>query len=400
MKPGTALEDFAMERLQSTWENRVDWNVSESGVHPLRVEELVDDPAAVAALMSQSLGYPQTNGTIELRRAIAAMYPGATPDHVEVTNGGSEANCLALMHLVEPGDEVVMMTPNYMQVRGLSRWLGATVKAWPLVPGAHRWHVDLESLSALVGNRTKAILICNPNNPTGARIAPAEVDGICRVAARVGAWVVSDEIYRGAELDGVETATVWGRAERALVTSGLSKAYGLPGLRIGWVAGPPAVVDTLWGIHDYTSIAPGAINDRLARIALAPARREQLLARTRGILRAELSDPARLAGAARAAPIPRRSGGGSHRLHPLSPRDQLDALHRAPARRAQRARGPGRSLRDGRLPAHWFRNRRVTPFEQPRADRLAARHDPIRRLRCSLISPWSASVTSGGALPG
>ena len=83
--------------------------------------------------MSQPLGYPQTNGTVELRSAIAAMYPGATPDHVEVTNGGSEANLLALMHLVEPGDDVVMMTPNYMQVGGLARWLGATVKAWPLI---------------------------------------------------------------------------------------------------------------------------------------------------------------------------------------------------------------------------------------------------------------------------
>ena len=278
------LEDFAMERLQSTWEHRVEWNVSESGVHPLRVDELVADPASVAALMSQALGYPQTNGTVELRSAIAAMYPGATPDHVEVTNGGSEANCLALMHLVEPGDEVVMMTPNYMQVRGLSRWLGATVKAWPLVPASDRWRVDLASLASLVGNRTKAILICNPNNPTGARQSAAEIDGICRIAERVGAWVLSDEIYRGAELDGVETATVWSRTERALVTSGLSKAYGLPGLRIGWVTGPPEVVEALWGIHDYTTIAPGAINDRLARIALAPARRGQLLARTRGIL--------------------------------------------------------------------------------------------------------------------
>jgi aspartate/methionine/tyrosine aminotransferase len=286
MKPGIKLEAFAMERLQSTWENRVEWNVSESGVQPLRVEELVDDPASLAALMSQALGYPQTNGTVELRSAIAAMYPGATPDHVEVTNGGSEANCLALMHLVEPGDQVVMMTPNYMQVRGLARWLGATVKAWPLIPGSGRWRADLESLSALVGNRTKAVLICNPNNPTGARLTAAEVDEICRIAARVGAWVLSDEIYRGAELDGVETATVWGRAERALVTSGLSKAYGLPGLRIGWVTGPPEVVDALWGIHDYTSIAPGAINDQLARMALAPARRDQLLGRTRGILRA------------------------------------------------------------------------------------------------------------------
>jgi aspartate/methionine/tyrosine aminotransferase len=286
--PRAQLEVFAMERLQSVWENRVEWNVSESGVHPLRVEELVDDPAALAALMSQPLGYPQTNGTVELRSAIAAMYPGATPDHVEVTNGGSEANLLALMHLVGPGDDVVMMTPNYMQVGAVARWLGATVKAWPLVfdSGLDRWRTDLESLSALVGNRTKAILICNPNNPTGARFPAAEIDEICHIAGRAGAWVLSDEIYRGAELDGVETATVWGRAERALVTSGLSKAYGLPGLRIGWVTGPSAIVEALWGIHDYTSIAPGAINDRLARIALAPARREQLLVRTRSILRA------------------------------------------------------------------------------------------------------------------
>ena len=284
--PRPKLELFAMERLQSTWENRVEWNVSESGVHPLRVEELVDDADAFAALMSQALGYPQTNGTVELRSAIAAMYPGATPDNVEVTNGGSEANLLALMHLVEPGDDVVMMTPNYMQVAGLSRWLGATVNAWPLVPDSHRWRVDLDSLSALVGNRTKAILICNPNNPTGARLTPAEVDGICQIASRTGTWILSDEIYRGAELDGVETATVWGRTERAIVTSGLSKAYGLPGLRIGWVTGPPEVVEALWGFHDYTSIAPGAINDRLARVALAPARRVQLLARTRSILSA------------------------------------------------------------------------------------------------------------------
>jgi aspartate/methionine/tyrosine aminotransferase len=280
------LEAFAMERLQSTWENRVDWNVSESGVHPLRVEELVDDPESHAALMALALGYPQTNGTVDLRRAIAALYPGATPDHVEVTNGGSEANCLALLHLVEPGDEVVMMTPNYMQVRGLARGLGATLREWPLVQDARRWRTDTDSLAALVGSRTRAVLICNPNNPTGARLTAAELDDICRIAARVGAWVLSDEIYRGAELDGVETATVWGRSERAIVTSGLSKAYGLPGLRIGWVAGPQAVVETLWGIHDYTSIAPGAINDRLARLALAPARRAQLLARTRGILRA------------------------------------------------------------------------------------------------------------------
>src|SRR5262252_2960470 len=124
------LEPFALERFQSIWENRVAWNVAESGVHPLRVSELADTDAFRAAVLEQDLGYPQTNGTAPLREAIAAMYAGATIDHVQVTNGGSEANCVLLMRLVEPGDEIVFMSPNYMQVAGLARTLGATVKPW------------------------------------------------------------------------------------------------------------------------------------------------------------------------------------------------------------------------------------------------------------------------------
>lgn len=282
------LEPFEMERLQSIWENRVAWNLSESGVHPLRVEEVADTPEEMAAVLRQELGYTQTNGTPELRASIASMYPGATPDHVEVTNGGSEANYIVLLHLLEAGDEVVMMAPNYMQAPGLVRGLGAVLRSWALTGGEQegRWRPDMPALASLVTSRTKVVFICNPNNPTGARMTGAELDEICAAAARVGAWVVSDEIYRGAELDGVETPTAWGRYDRVIVTSGLSKAYGLPGLRIGWAVGPPDVAATLWGLHDYTSIAPGAVNDRLARMALAPARRQRLLARTRGIVRA------------------------------------------------------------------------------------------------------------------
>ena len=278
------LEPFAMERLQSTWENRVAWNLSESGVHPLRLEELAVSDGDRAALFGQELGYSQTNGTPELRAAIASMYAGAGPDHVEVTNGGSEANCIALWHLVERGDEIVLMMPNYMQLRGLARALGAIVREWPLVEDDTRWRLDLDALDGLVSPATRLIAICNPNNPTGARFSSNDLDEICRIAGRVGAWVLSDEIYRGAELDSVETATIWGRYDRAFVTSGLSKAFGLPGLRIGWVVGPPALVEQLWAVHDYTSIAPGALNDRLARVALA--RQEYVLARTRGIVSA------------------------------------------------------------------------------------------------------------------
>ena len=282
------LEPFALERFQSIWENRVAVNLAESGVHPLTVSELVDTPELQDALFRLQLGYPQTNGTLELRGAIASLYDDATPEHIEVTNGGSEANCVVLMRLVQPGATIVSMTPNYMQASGLARALGADVRPWRLRQtgeGDHtRWTADVDELRHLATPGTRAILVCNPNNPTGARFDAATLDEICRIASAVGAWIVSDEIYRGAEREADETPTIWGRYERAIVTSGLSKAYGLPGLRIGWIVGPPDLVSELWGIHDYTTIAPGAISDLLARHALAPDRRARLLARTRRII--------------------------------------------------------------------------------------------------------------------
>lgn len=283
------VDQFAMERMQSTWENRVDYNLSESGVHPLTPRELLADESADVVL-DQPLVYTQSNGTIDLRSKIAAMYPGAGPDHIEVTNGGSEANYIALWHLLEPGDDVAMLVPNYMQTWGIARAFGATVRTWPLVEdtAAGRWRPDLEQLRSVVSERTKVIIICTPNNPTGARLTAEELDEVASVAARHGAWVLSDEVYRGAELDGQESPSIWGRHERVVVTSGLSKAYGLPGLRIGWIAAPSTFVASTWAYHDYTTIAPGALSDRLARVALAPQRRKELLARTRGILHANL----------------------------------------------------------------------------------------------------------------
>ena len=285
------LEPFAMERMQSTYENQVAFNLSESGVHPLRLGDLVDDAAAREQLMSETLRYTQSNGTIPLREAIAAIYPGATTDHVQVTNGGSEANYITTWKLVEPGDEVVLMVPNYMQTRGLARAFGGVVEEWPLVRAeakdeAGPWRVDLAALERMVSRHTKLIIICNPNNPTAARFEAGDLDAIAAIAGRHGSWILSDEIYRGAELDGRETPSMWGRYDRAIVTSGLSKAYGLPGLRIGWIVISKELVASLWSYHDYTTISPGALSDALARRALEPSRRAKILARTRTILNA------------------------------------------------------------------------------------------------------------------
>ena len=281
------LEQFSMERMQSTYENLVAYNLSESGVHPMKLRDLVVADAEVQGLLDQELGYTQSNGTIPLRESIAAMYPGATMDHVEVTNGGSEANFITMWNLVEPGDEIVVMVPNYMQTWGLARAFGGRVREWRLrdtSTDGPRWRPDLDELESLVGPRTRLIVICNPNNPTGARLDATDLDAIAAVAARHGSWILSDEIYRGAERDGRDTPSMWGRYERVIVTNGLSKAYGLPGLRIGWVVAPPGVVASLWSYHDYTTIAPSALSDYLARIALTPAVRARILNRTRTIL--------------------------------------------------------------------------------------------------------------------
>ena len=279
------ISSFDLERWQSQHEHEVEINLSESGVHPLRVRELVEADE-LEALLGQPLEYTQTNGTLELRERIAALHPGATAANVLVSNGGAEANFLVCWRLVEPGDEVVVIQPTYMQVPGVAASVGAELRVvWLEVEKGHRWRLDLDAVRAAVTPRTSCIALCNPNNPTGNRLTEDELIGLCNIAAGVGCWLFVDEIYRGAELDGHQTPSAWGRYERVLVTGGLSKAYGLPGLRVGWVVGPVAEINALWGRHDYTTIAPGAINDQLARLALTPSRRKRLIARTRRQLR-------------------------------------------------------------------------------------------------------------------
>jgi aspartate/methionine/tyrosine aminotransferase len=280
------IENFEMERWQSIWENQVRFNLSESGVHPMQVSELLE-ASDLKALESQLLGYPQTNGTVELRERVSDLYPGSDVDNIIVTNGTAEANFISVFSLVEPGDEVVMMIPNYMQIWGLTRSLGTKTIPFMLREDTG-WAPDLDEFEKLVNEKTKLIAICNPNNPTGAILSEDHMRGICEVAGGVGAWVLADEVYQGAELDGETTPTFWGWYDRLLVTAGLSKAYGLPGLRIGWVVGPSEKVEELWSYKDYTSIAPGALSDYLARRALEPQRRAQILERTRSILNKQI----------------------------------------------------------------------------------------------------------------
>jgi len=287
------IETFQMERTQCLYEHVVEINLSESGVLPLRVEELLETPEARERFLAQGLSYCESDGSRTLRERIAAFYPGCTAENITITNGGSEANYVTLWALLGDGGRLACMLPNYLQGWGLGGAYARAVDAFHLVRreqnGVGRWALDVESLERAVQRDTTAILVCNPNNPTGAVLTAAEMDAVIVAADRVGAWIVADEIYRGAEVDTDETTpTFWGRYDRVVITSGLSKAFGMPGLRIGWVVASPEFIAQTWVRHDYLTLTPGLLNDRLAAIAMEPARREQILARTRHIIRQNL----------------------------------------------------------------------------------------------------------------
>jgi aspartate/methionine/tyrosine aminotransferase len=282
-----SIDRFEMERMQSTWENLVDYDMSESGVRPLTLRELVEMGFDLDAFLDQPLGYSQSNGTIELRERIAALYPGADLERIEVTNGTSEANYLIALSQLRRGDVVAMEVPNYMQMPGVARSLGATVRTFRLCQETG-WQPDWAEFERAVTAETRLLYLSNPNNPTGAVLSDEAMERIVQRCEQTGTWLLADEVYLGAEIERPRTRSFWGASERVLVTSGLSKAYGIPGVRIGWLVGPRSVVGECWAQHDYLTIGPNKMSDQIARIAVEASNRERCYARTRQILRNNL----------------------------------------------------------------------------------------------------------------
>jgi aspartate/methionine/tyrosine aminotransferase len=181
------------------------------------------------------------------------------------------------------GGEFVFMEPNYFQIRGIAENLGVPVKIWNLT--YPEWEANLETLDELVTADTRAIFVCNPSNPTGRAFGTEFLQGVAAIARRADAWVLADEVYRGAEHRGDDlTPTIFGVYDKAIAVSGLSKAYGLPGTRVGWVVTEADTALRLWSRKDYTTIAPTAVSDMIATGVLAPENRGAFFARTRKIL--------------------------------------------------------------------------------------------------------------------
>ncbi|MFO0751382.1 MAG: pyridoxal phosphate-dependent aminotransferase, partial [Myxococcota bacterium] len=263
--------DFTLERFLARFEFTAPHMLSASDCEPMTVGALLDRcGVGPEALLDLSLGYTDAEGSPWLRERIAGFYPGLGPDDILVTNAPEEAIFIAMTAMLGPGDRVVVQTPCYQALGEIARWRGAEVVSWPMREGADGWQVDLDQLDALLGIPTKLLVVNLPHNPTGWLPTRAEHEDLMALAERHGVRVFSDEMYRGLEHDPADALSPAASvSERALSLWGMSKAFGLGGLRIGWLATRDrALKRELLGLKDYTTICASAPGERLAHLAL------------------------------------------------------------------------------------------------------------------------------------
>jgi len=284
------LPDFRLEVYLGEWEFKARHHLTASDAETLTIGELLglageQERAAFDAL---GLGYAPTWGSEELRTAIAATYETVDPARdVLAFAGAEEAMYWALQELVGPGDHAIVTVPNYQSMETLTLRTGAEVSGWELRP-ENGWAPDLTELEARLRPNTRLVAVNFPNNPTGAVPTIEAFTALAELCDREGIVLFSDEVYRGLELDPARTLPqACDLSSRALSLNVMSKAYGMPGLRIGWLASHDrALLEQLERRKHYTSICNAGPSEFLAALALRHG--DAVRARIRAIIERNL----------------------------------------------------------------------------------------------------------------
>ncbi|MFH8632249.1 aminotransferase [Streptomyces lydicus] len=285
------IHEFAVEQWMNEHEETCRYNLAETCVRSLTTGELLDLSGRRAEVLAELDATPLTYGPIpgspRLRALVADLYSTQGPDNVLITHGAIGANALVHSTLVDPGDHVVAVVPTYQQHYSIPASFGARVDHLQLRE-ENGWLPDLDELDRLVTSDTKLVAVNNPNNPTGALIDEAGLARIAKIADRVGAWVLCDEVYRGVDQAGDGfTTSIADLYERGISTGSMSKPFSLAGLRLGWIVGPTGLLQTVATHRDYTTISVGRVDDLLACVALE--NKDAILARSHQITRTNLA---------------------------------------------------------------------------------------------------------------
>ena len=272
------------------FEDQCELNLAETCVSSFTVREFLElcgkADTFLEDLLPMHLTYGAIRGSDRLRSVISELYETQTPDNILVTHGTIGANALVHETLVSPGNRVISVQPTYQQHYAIPESYGADVQIFQLRP-ENNFLPDLDELRRLATRETELIAINNPNNPTGALMPEDMLGEIAEIARSCDAYVLSDEVYRGMDHHGDGfTASIADIYEKGISTAGMSKAFSLAGIRIGWIVAPLHVVEQVSIHRDYNTISVGMINDYMAAIALE--NREKILERSRRLVQTNL----------------------------------------------------------------------------------------------------------------
>lgn len=261
---------FAIERFYERWEFRAELMLSSSDCESQTVEELLAlEPDARERLLGMRLGYTEVPGSEELRAAVAGGYERTGADDVLTVAAAEEGIFLVYHALVEPGEHVVVESPCYGSAIDVARSAGARVSLWQRRP-EDGWAHDLDELERLLERDTRLIYINSPHNPTGMQMSHETYERVVELARERATIVFADEVYRGLEHDPADRLTAaCDSYERGISLGTVSKAHGLPGLRIGWLAcREPSLVKRVRELKLYTTICSSAPSEVLVALAL------------------------------------------------------------------------------------------------------------------------------------
>jgi aspartate/methionine/tyrosine aminotransferase len=267
------IRPFKVEQWMNEWETKAVYNLGETCIDSLRVDELlnlcgVDAGEYLRKLGGARMSYGHIEGSPELRQGIASLYRDISAEDVIPTHGAIGANYQVIMTLVEPGDNVVCVKPTYQQHYSIPESIGAEVRPLQLTY-AGKFLPNLDELNRLANRNTKMITINNPNNPTGSWIPDEMTKEIVKTAERVGAYVLSDEVYRGISEDGEYMTSIVDLYDKGISVGSMSKIFSLAGLRLGWITTKDAnVKNACLARRDYDTISCGVLDDMLSALAL------------------------------------------------------------------------------------------------------------------------------------
>ena len=266
------IAPFATEHFYAKYEFNTPYQLCNSDCETITIDELLQmADVSLVDLGQLSLGYTESQGDPQLRESIATAYTTASADDVVILATPVEGIYLAARAMLEPTDEVIVLTPAYDALINMFEHVvsAENVKKWAFSAGENQWELDFDQLRGLISQNTKLLVVNFPHNPTGYLPTKAQLDELVAIAAEHDLWLFYDEMYYGLVHSGTPAIpSAVDVYKKGVVLSGLSKTYGLPGLRTGWlVIQDEALRDNVMNWKFYTSICPPAPSEFLAMAA-------------------------------------------------------------------------------------------------------------------------------------